>query len=353
MLNETKQTPTPLCHKPYFSSADSSLRLISTILSELGFKFRHLKESSSQSLYAVIGNGHPHVLFIANLSVPQSCNIPCDVEFSAKHTALMCFFNACERLLKTQTIRGQISILIQNNDNRKVSSNLTNIFKKIRLTSKDIDFCIIGEPNQASYTGQEINIGNLGEILFTITALKPLAEDARQATNVVQNLLNLLYKLKSNLLDNGNEIYSSSTINILQLNATHPYPLQSPDKASAIVHVRYNNRHTPQDIINWMQNNINFSNGRFELNSQILSAPYVSDISAVTDLLKQSAAASGRHPHYHTNCTSEFSDFIKNYCPFAELGLALGNHNNTKENIVNLQEIYWRFLTRYLSGNIS
>ncbi len=353
MLTETEQTPTLSHPKPCSSGVDNSFPLISKMLAELGFKSRRFNEMESQSLYAVVGKGHPHVLFIANLSTPQCLNISCGVELSAKHTALMCFVNACERLLKTKTIRGQISIFIQNKDNHKVSSNLTNIFRQIRLSSKDIDFCIIGEPNQASRTGQEINIGSLGDILFTITALKPLAEDARQATNVVQNLLNLLYKLKSNLLDNGDEIYSSSTINILQLNATHPYPLQSPDTASAIVHVRYNNRHTPQDIINWMQNNINFSNGRFELNSQILSAPYVSDISAVTDLLKQSAAASGRHPHYHTNCTSEFSDFIKNYCPFAELGLALGNHNNTKENIVNLQEIYWRFLTRYLSGNIS
>lgn len=327
------------------------LNLRDTLL-RLGFSFSENPNRPDNYFYASVGSGRPHVLFIAGLSQNEiSPRQPTDI--NAARTALNCFIGACSQLITENGCNGKISIFIPKQPAAGRTSELGTIFKHIGILPQNIDFCIIGEPNRSKKTGQEINIGGLGSLLFTITSFGSstyAASSVPSPNNAVQNLLNLLYKLKSNLLDGGNETFSSSTINIISLKASPTQPLHLPGKAAATILIRYNNSHTPQDIIRWMQNHINFTSGQFELSSELISTPYISDISAGMNTLKQSIPDSVTgNPRYNTNCTSGFSNFIKDYCPFAEFGLAAGDKDN-EENVSCLRLIYYRFLHRYLSG---
>jgi len=327
------------------------------ILKQLKFKQHQINTcGNEQHLYATLGEGHPHVLFVTTLpNTPTYKNykisFPYDLnDIYAKHTSLACFIGACEKFITNNTFNGKISIFIQIKNNYNCSANLKNIFNKISLTPQNIDFCIIGEPNRTKKTGQEINIGGLGDILFTITSFGSSQFRTDKHTNAVQNLLSLLYKLKNNFLDNGNENFSSSSLSILSLNSNQEHPLQIPEIAQARILIHYNNNHTPQEIIDWMKNNINFSNGEFELSSEQISTPFISDISSGTKALQQSIQPNiSGYPYYGTNCTSEISNFIKDYCPFAEFGLFSGKNNPT-ENISSLQNIYFQFLNRYFGS---
>lgn len=316
------------------------------ILQELGFSFSENPAFPENCFYATIGNSRPHVLFIAGLSITQS-------PAGAAHTALNCFIGACKQFISEKGCNGKISIFIQMQAGTGSLPKLNSIFNCIGILPQHIDFCIIGEPNRGKKTGQEINIGRLGGILFTITSFGDsdcAVSSVPPRSNAIQNLLNLLYKLKGNILDSGNETFSSSTISIISLKTVPTQHLHFPGKATASVLIRYNNSHTPQDIIRWMQNHINFTSGQFELDSELLSTPYISDISSGTDTLKQAIPDSiNSTPRYNTNCTSIFSNFIKDYCPFAEFGLADGDKDDN-ENISCLRLIYYRFLCRYLGG---
>jgi len=333
------------------------LERIQETLTRLGFKRYNIKDSDNKKLlYATLGQGHPHVLFMSSLPdtiIKKHFQLTeyANNNINAKCTALACFLQACEKFTTKQKFKGRISIFIQNKKNFNYSANLKNIFKKISLTPQTIDFCIIGEPNHNKKIGQEINIGSLGDILFTITSYGSPYLSKTHHTNAVQNLLTLLHKLKNTFLDNGNESFSSSSLNFISIDAQQTSPNQLPEQAKAKILIHYNNNHTPQEIINWMKNNIIFTNGQFELDSELISSPFISDISDGTNALKQSIPiVISKIGHFGTNCTSEISNFIKDYCPFAEFGLSTDSQKDFNENITNLQEIYYQFLNRYFDS---
>ena len=335
------------------TTTTTTIHSIQNKLQTLGFEIHHSTSQTEKYFYATIGQNHPHILFIANLPSPTIKITQTQTsEKQANLQTLLCFINACEQFIKERKFNGKISIFIQQKNNFNCSQNLKNIFNQMSLTHENIDFCIIGEPNHNKKNRPEINIGNLGNILFKITTYGDSYSSLTTTSNnnAINNLLSFLYKLKSNLIDNGNEIYSSSTLNILQLHAEAPSQFSTPTKASATIHVKYNNNHTSQDIIRWMQNHINFCNGQFELQYEQISTPYASQISPEINILQETIPQIiSSTPHLTTNCTSDFSNFIKDYCPFAELGLSTKNNKQIEENIINLQEIYFQFLHKYLN----
>ena len=358
MLEENSLTQDIIRISTSKQNHNNILERVQDTLTRLKFKHCNIKDTDNKKLlYATLGQGHPHVLFMSSFPDAiikkhyQFTLTPNTNNFNAKCTALACFLHACEKFTNEQKFKGRISIFIQNEPNFNYSANLKSIFKKISLTPQTVDFCIIGEPNNNKKINQEINIGSLGDILFTITSYGSPYLSKTHHTNAVQNLLTLLHKLTNTFLDNGNESFSSSSLNFISIDAHQTSPDQLPEQAKAKILVHYNNNHTPQEIINWMKNNIIFTNGQFELNSELISHPFISDISEGTKALQQSIhPVISKNVHFGTNCTSELSDFIKDYCPFAEFGLFTGQQKDLHENITNLQEIYYQFLSRYFSS---
>ncbi len=356
------------------------IRFIRQLLARMGFKTSIIKTSDNnntpiQNLYAAVGSGHPHVLFIGHINVFNTANIHgwkhpafsghednekiygCGI--NSMKGAIASFISACDKFIANNKIHGQISILICNQAYTPHKFELETLFQQLNFQKKDIDFCIIGEASNANRLGETINIGSRGNIFFEITSYGKTGHSACSypTTNPIHNLINLLSKISTHDLDFGNEQFSSSRIHITRIESSETNPFFIPEQATAHITVHFNNNHTPEDIVRWMQKNVNFTNGQFELKYEVKNAAYYNEASKPAEFLKKEIQQITRiTPTYKTSGLDGTSYYIKDYCPFVEFGLSQNpsyqiNEYAHKTDIQRLQQIYYNFLCQYLNGN--
>ena len=319
---------------------------ISNVLQQLIFKVIGAQTNSAiPYLYASYGNGKPHLLFSCEFS--DAFNIP------NWETNIICFLNAVKTFLARNSTIGKISFLTfrktdishQKPRNDLLQQNLLSLIFKP-------DFCLIAESKASEKFLSELNIGGLGNIIINLTATQSpdnkLSHPLTFSTPI-HNLLALLYKLKNNLLDNGTDTFSPSTLNIISLTAHAKKIFETPKTAKTKIHIRYNTSITPQEIVSRMQNDINFTAGNFSFTTQLISQPYLSIPSASLEILKNALEPKNSDKvQITTDCTSELSSFIKDLCPFAELNISLEEMHHTSIQ-KKLQETYLNFLSDFMS----
>lgn len=308
--------------------------LLQKIISPLHFK----TQNDANHLYASRGYGSPHLLFVMELPAA-----PFSIKNLSSYTqTLSCFLAACENIPDDRCL--SLLIIPQ-------GKTLRNFLSAKALTP---DFCLIGWPCEYKNTVPLVNIGGLGRILFRVSSFTTKDGAFPEQSTAVHNLIMLLYKIKNHLLDNGNDIFSPSTLNIQKIDGRNCYGKNLPPKASAQVLIEYNNNHTPEELIKWMQNNINFTNGQFKLSSRALSVPYLSQNEEYRQILQKAVfcGENGRRP-FRTYCQSMISELMKDTCPFAEFGMPIDERLHTDAFRNNLQKIYQYFLESFFAENIN
>jgi len=363
-------------YRSYSSRLSPVFTFVKNYLETRGFTVRLFSFAADRNekipgLYASLGSGGRHLLFSGHLDTAVLNNEKewsCPPFAGSIHNGMLyargiCdmkgavagFISACENLAKEGEIPGKISLLLSGDEEKNGSSSIGQMMKQLATEGEKFDFCIFGSPSSSKKLGDVIKIGARGRMMFEIKSFGQSGHPAYHAVsrNPLNNMLDLLVKLKAAVLDSGNDDFGPSTLQVLSLRSDNNCSSTFPLSAVANVIVMYNTNHRPDDIISWMQRNVAFASGQFELKYENQKNAYYNNPEREINLLKEAVeATAGIVPACGTDGAATAAAIVSEYCPVVEFGLTgtLVNRINEAaavDDIYLLEAIYRRFIKNY------
>lgn len=244
-----------------------------------------------------------------------------------------------------------ISLLITQDEEGVAINGTRSMLEFLKAGGERLDMCIVGEPTNPQVLGEMAKIGRRGSMSFSLSVSGRQGHVAYPdlADNPVTRLLAMLYALKMSPLDNGNEFFQSSNLEVTTIDVGNPTVNMIPAKAAAQFNVRFNNLHTGADIGAWVRARL-APHGAYELTSRLTGEAFVTNDERLADLVVNAVRdVTGMTPSLSTTGGTSDARFIKDYCPVIEFGTTGRTAHMVDERVEiktldGLAKIYQRML---------
>ena len=357
---------------------DGAIEQLSHWLSEMGFKcdILNFKEDGTDdvlNLWARIGNEEGPALCFAGHTdvVPEGDETRWSTDpFAANEIdgkiigrgatdmkgAIASFVSATKKFLdERENFAGSISFIITGDEEGIAINGTKKLLNWMQENSISFDDCIVGEPTNPKRLGEMIKIGRRGSVngVLTVDGQQGHVAYPHLAENPIPMLLNILNNLTSDQLDQGNEHFQPSNLEITSVDVGNKATNVIPQSASARFNIRYNdnfNSETIEDEINRRLENFknNFSLKLEHSGDSFLTKPgkLVSDLSEII------FNKTGINPDLSTSGGTSDARFIKSYGNVVEFGLISETMHQIDESVAvkdinDLSEIYYEVLKKY------
>ena len=357
---------------------DGAIEQLSHWLSEMGFKcdILNFKEDGTDdvlNLWARIGNEEGPALCFAGHSdvVPEGDETRWSTDpFAANEIdgkiigrgatdmkgAIASFVSATKKFLdERENFAGSISFIITGDEEGIAINGTKKLLNWMQENSISFDDCIVGEPTNPKRLGEMIKIGRRGSVngVLTVDGQQGHVAYPHLAKNPIPMLLNILNNLTSDQLDQGNEHFQPSNLEITSVDVGNKATNVIPQSASARFNIRYNdnfNNETIEDEINRRLENFknNFSLKLEHSGDSFLTKPG----KLVNDLSEIIFNKTGINPDLSTSGGTSDARFIKSYGNVVEFGLISETMHQIDESVAvkdinDLSEIYYEVLKKY------
>ena len=357
---------------------DGAIEQLSHWLSEMGFKcdILNFKEDGTDdvlNLWARIGNEEGPALCFAGHTdvVPEGDETRWSTDpFAANEIdgkiigrgatdmkgAIASFVSATKKFLdERENFAGSISFIITGDEEGIAINGTKKLLNWMQENSISFDDCIVGEPTNPKRLGEMIKIGRRGSVngVLTVNGQQGHVAYPHLAKNPIPMLLNILNNLTSDQLDQGNEHFQPSNLEITSVDVGNKATNVIPQSASARFNIRYNdnfNSETIEDEINRRLENFrnNFSLKLEHSGDSFLTKPG----KLVNDLSEIIFNKTGINPDLSTSGGTSDARFIKSYGNVVEFGLISETMHQIDESVAvkdinDLSEIYYEVLKKY------
>ncbi len=368
---------------------DGALIVVQDHLSSLGFNCTPLTFVGSGSyevknLFATIGSNGPHFAFAGHTDV-----VPPGNESSWTHppfaaviekdklygrgtedmkSNIACFISATEKFLEKngKNFGGKLSFIITGDEEGEAINGTPKIMEWTKKQNIKIDHCLVGEPTSNSSIGDKVKIGRRGSINFflTVKGVQGHTANGHRAENPVHYLTKLISNILAKPLDEGNEFFLPTAIQIPTFDVGNPAHNVIPEYANATINIRFNDLHTAESIIEWLNEKVYsiFSdkiNVSCNVKHEISALSFLNKPGNLSKIISKSISeATGRNeePELATDGGTSDARFIKNYCEVIELGIRNQTLHQIDEFIYlrdldELTKIYYQILNNYFKKN--
>ena len=388
-LNPIKLTQALVKCQSITPKDDGALLVVQDLLSSMGFNCSPLLFSGNGSyevknLFATIGSDGPHLAFAGHTDV-----VPPGNESSWKHppfsgiiegdklygrgtedmkSNIACFISATEKFLKKngKNFGGKISFIITGDEEGEAINGTPQIMEWTKKQNIKIDHCLVGEPTSNAKIGDKVKIGRRGSINFflTVKGVQGHTANGHRAQNPVHCLTKLISNILEKPLDEGNEFFLPTAIQIPTFDVGNPAHNVIPEYASATINIRFNDLHTPESLIQWLNEKIdsifaNLENATCKVQNEISARSFLNKPGNLSKIVSKSISqATGRNeePELATDGGTSDARFIKNYCEVIELGIRNQTLHQVDEfvylaDLNELTKIYYKILENYFLQN--
>ncbi|MBL4853516.1 succinyl-diaminopimelate desuccinylase [bacterium AH-315-J19] len=260
------------------------------------------------------------------------------------------------------TPKGSISFLITGDEEGPALNGTKKVLEAITERGEVIDHCLVGEPTNPNTLGEMIKIGRRGSLNGVIKVIGTQGHVAYPdlAGNPVSSMLKLLTALASKKLDDGNDSFQPSNLEITSIDVGNPAHNVIAETATAKFNIRFNTQHSGDDLLAWINDEIETVrqgfDGKIEADLTVSGHPFLTKPCGFSDKLSAAITdITGRTPALSTSGGTSDARFITHYAPVVEFGL-IGktihqvNECANVEDIKNLLQIYKAFLVRYFDN---
>lgn len=359
---------------------DGVMAVLTNALEPLGFKceivtFTEEGTDPVQNLYARFGTDGKNFCFAGHVDVVPSGDeaawtsnpfIPevrdgvlygrgaCDMK-----CAVASFVAAAASYIERHRNDVSISLLITG-DEEAISINGTKkMLTHLASKGEKIDACIVGEPTNPDVLGGMMKIGRRGSITFKVTMWGKQGHVAypHLADNPVRRLNTILHQLSTHQLDEGNEFFQPSNLEIVSFDVNNPADNVIPAMATARFNIRFNDAHTSATLIKWVEGICESicedSESKYEIKTHVSGESFITKPGKLSDIVSGAIKkVTGIDPDLSTTGGTSDARFIKDYCPVVEFGLCNKTAHKVDESasvdeIYKLAEVYEEVLEGY------
>jgi len=362
-----------LIRRPSVTPKDAgALDVLEAVLKQLGFTTHRLPFGDIDNLYARLGDAAPHFCFAGHTDVvpvgegwktdPFAAEVKDGLLYGRgaadMKSAIAAFVAAAARI---GTPKGSISLLITGDEEGAAVNGTVKLLEWLKARSEKIDHCVVGEPTSVGHAGDTLKIGRRGSINFkvVVSGVQGHVGYPQKAKNPIPVLAELVTQLAAHKLDKGNDHFDPSTLAFTTLDVGNDATNVIPGEARAAFNIRFNDKHTPESLINWVNDRVTQIAPRSGCTTQITSktsgVAFLTAPGKFTQLVSDTVAGiTGQAPFFSTSGGTSDARFIKNICPVVELGLAGGTMHKADEcvpvaEIAALTDIYAALLAAYFA----
>lgn len=358
-----------------------AIALVARHLKSLGFKctmleFKDKNTPSIKNLYARIGTASPNFCFAGHTDVVPAGNVKAwsvgpfsgavkNGKVYGRGTSDMkggiaCFIAAVSEFLKDKKkFKGSISFIITGDEESVAINGTKKVVDYLKKKKEQIDFCLVGEPSNRKIMGQMMKIGRRGSITtyLTLAGVQGHVAYPHEACNPSTPLIKILDKLKSMVLDKGNQNFQPSNLEITKMSTDSNADNVIPSTASATFNIRFNNIHTHTSLKKKISKVIQAIAAKYKCKASIeYSETGVAFITkpgkTIQMMSKVIKKITNKTPVLSTTGGTSDARFIKDIAPCVEFGLVGNTMHKVNEcvavsDLKKLKQIYYKILESY------
>ena len=271
--------------------------------------------------------------------------------------AIACFLIAGFEALK-ENPKLNISYLLTIDEEGDATHGTAKMLEYIYANRAKIDACIVGEPTSSKTGGDTIKIGRRGSLtaLVKVKGVQGHVAYPKLAENPNTTLVKILNDLISINLDNGNDFFEKSNLEITTIDVGNKVSNIIPEIATAQVNIRFNDAHSSDTLKKLIKETVEKYASKFELVFSPASESFLNNpkelISIVSDAIFDEM---GRKPEISTSGGTSDARFIHKYAPVVELGFSNETAHKVDERIkideINkLKDVYKRIIFGFNEG---
>jgi len=254
---------------------------------------------------------------------------------------------------------GSISFLITGDEEGPAVNGTDKLLGAITEVGEVIDHCLVGEPTNPNQMGEMIKNGRRGSLnaKIKVTGQQGHVAYPHRAINPVPVLMDLVTRLQSWHLDDGNPFFQPSNLEITSIDVGNPAHNVIAETATAKFNIRFNTLHRGDDLKAHIEKLANetrkTTKAVIETDLRVTGEAFLTTPCAFTDIVQTAVEArTGRRPELSTSGGTSDARYITHFAPVVEFGLVgatihqVNEHSDT-DDIQLLTEIYQQILKDY------
>ena len=337
---------------------DGAQAILASALERLGFAVSALPSGpaghETPNLFAILGDGSPHLCFAGHTDVVP----PGDTGWSAgpfaaetrdgalfgrgacdMKGAIASFVSACAGYLQGgRPPAGSISLLVTGDEEGPATHGTRSVVEWLRQRGAMPDFCLVGEPTNASALGETIKVGRRGSLGATIAISGRAGHVAypERLDNPAHRLVQLLHALLDAPIDEPTRYFGASTLQVTSIDIGNPVANVTPARATARLNVRFNDRHDGPSLDRWLRAQVATHAADAQVETVCSAEPFMSggaDALEVRTLRRIVREVTGREPKLDTAGGTSDGRFLAPHCGVAEFGLVGATMHQADEHV--------------------
>lgn len=358
-----------------------ALDVLQKALESLGFRVRRcvFEEDGTapvDNLYARLGSTRPNFCFAGHTDVvPVGDDAAWSVDpFAAvieggnlfgrgasdMKSAIAAFVAAVSRFTGGEEgFGGAISLLITGDEEGPSINGTRKLLEAITEKGEVLDHCLVGEPTNPMVLGEMAKIGRRGSLngILMATGAQGHVAYPHLSDNPVPKLVRLLAALSAYEIDEGNDYFQPSNLEITTIDVGNAAENVIPARAVAGFNVRFNDDHTSESLEAGLRAVLDSVGEGYELTTRVSGEPFLSEPARLSAVLSDAVeAVTGKTPDLSTTGGTSDARFIKDYCPVIEFGMVGQSMHKVDEHcavadIEALSDIYEQVLMGYFAAS--
>ena len=243
---------------------------------------------------------------------------------------------------------GTISLIITGDEEGPATFGTVALIERMAARGLKPDLCLVGEPTSVDRLGDMIKIGRRGSVNIWIDVPGKQGHVAypHLADNPIRRLVALLAEINAIVLDDGNDWFQPSNIEVTDLTVGNPATNVIPAKASARLSIRFNDQHSGESLVERITALATAHAPGATVTARISGEAFLTPPGAFSTLIADAIARhAGQQPTLSTTGGTSDARFLSKICPVVEFGLVNATMHKLDEavaldDLALLRDIY-------------
>ncbi len=217
---------------------------------------------------------------------------------------------------------GTLSFIITGDEEGPAVYGTRALIDRMRERGDIPDLILVGEPTSSNRLGDTIKIGRRGSvnIWLEVEGVQGHVAYPHLADNPIPKLVAILAELEALTLDEGDEWFQPSNIEVTELEVGNPAHNVIPAKAKARISIRFNAQHTGALLAKRVAEIAERHGGK--ANAMISGEAFLTPPGAFSTMIAEAVTAqTGVTPELSTTGGTSDARFLKDLAPVIEFGL--------------------------------
>lgn len=316
-----------------------------------------------ENLFASRGGGSPHFGFAGHLDVvPPGPGWTGDAFAPEVRAGLLygrgavdmkgaiaAFVAACGEIADH---RGTLSFLITGDEEGPATFGTPRIMEWMEERSIRPDMILIGEPTSVDRLGDTVKIGRRGSVnmWIEIPGVQGHVAYPHRADNPITRLGRVLTALDALDLDQGNDCFQPSNLEVTDVDTGNPAGNVIPGSARLRLNIRFNNEHKGSDLVDLVRRTVEEHAPGARVEAKISGEAFLTPAGTLFDIVTEAIqSVTGVKPALSTSGGTSDGRFLIKLCPVVDFGLPNATMHKLDEaaavdDIRALQAIYARII---------